>query len=254
MSDNKIEYRWSRFLALSTSTKEKSESSVDRAYGIIKEMAIAYHFKPGERINEVALAGKLGASRTPLREALNRLVSEGFLTFEKGRGFFCREFKPREIFELYQLRSTLESAAARVACELASDDELAEISRFLDETASDSPSRSIEDLVALDEHFHEHVMMLARNSEMLNVLRNVNARIKFFRWIDMESRRQGTQSEHRAILEAIAARDPMLADERMKAHIARRLDQITAAIKEGYSRIYLGSQEDDTGRAAVQTG
>jgi len=235
------------FMAYSTNTEEKPESSVNRAYAVIKEMAIAYHFKPGERINEVALAGKLGASRTPLREALNRLVSESFLTFEKGRGFFCREFKPREIFELYQLRSTLESAAARVACELASDDELAEITRFLDETGADNPSRSVEDLVALDEHFHEQVMALARNAEMLNVLRNVNARIKFFRWIDMESRRRGTQSEHRAILDAIAARDPVLADERMKAHIALRLDQITAAIKEGYSRIYLGSPDDGTG-------
>jgi len=241
-------------MAYSTNLKEKSESSVDRAYAVIKEMAIAYHFKPGERINEVALAGKLGASRTPLREALNRLVSEGFLTFEKGRGFFCREFKPREIFELYQLRSILESAAARTACELASDDEIDAIRRFLDETGPDNQARTVEELVALDEHFHEQVMMLARNAEMLNVLRNVSARVKFFRWIDMESRRQGTQTEHRAVLDAIAARDPVLADERMKAHIARRLDQITAAIKEGYSRIYLGSAEDAHEPKAAQSG
>jgi DNA-binding GntR family transcriptional regulator len=214
-------------------------SSVDRIYRAVKEMAISYRFKPGERINEGALARRLGTSRTPAREALNRLVAEGFLTFERGRGFFCRAFKPREIFELYQLRSVIEAAAARLACEQASEAELDRLARFLDQTGPDDRGRSSAALVTLDEHFHESIMALTRNAEMARVLANVNARIKFFRWIDMDTRRIETQHEHRAILAALRARDAACAARRMEAHISHRLDRITAAIKEGYSRIYV---------------
>jgi len=217
----------------------KALSSVDRLYGTVKEMAIAFEFKPGERINEVELARRLGASRTPLREALNRLVAEEFLTFERGRGFFCRELKAREIFELYQLRSVIEVAAVRLACEQANETEVDELTDFLDRTGPDSGGRSSEELVALDEFFHERIMALTRNAEMARILANINARIKFFRWIDMDTKRKATQSEHRAILEALRARDADVAARHMEDHIARRLDQITAAIKEGYSRIYM---------------
>ena len=220
----------------------QSVSNVDRIYQAVKEMAIGFRFKPGERLNEVELSKRLGASRTPLREALNRLSAEGFITFEVGKGFFCREFGPREIYELYQLRSVLEEAAVRLVCEFASDAELDELDRFLVETGPDDGGRSNEALVALDEHFHETLMDLTRNAEMRRILRNVNARIKFFRWIDMERRRGETQDEHRMILAALRERNADLCAERMRRHIERRLDQITGAIKEGYSRIYLSGR------------
>ncbi|MEH6548100.1 MAG: GntR family transcriptional regulator [Sneathiella sp.] len=222
--------------------EEKPSSSVVRLYDHIKDRAISFSFKPGERINEVDLAKKLGASRTPLREALNRLTAEGLLTFERGRGFFCRDLKPREIFELYQLRSTLEVASARLACELATDDELNAVKKFLVETGSDRGALSSEKLVEFDEIFHEHIVSFTRNSEMARVLKNVNERIKFFRWIDMDNRRNETQHEHRYILQAICARDADKAGELMQRHITCRLDQITAAVKEGYARIYMGTE------------
>ena len=82
-------------------------SSVDRVYATLRDMAINFDFKPGERLNETALTSKLNVSRTPLREALNRLVAEGFLTLAKGQGFFCRPLSPEQILELYQLRLSL---------------------------------------------------------------------------------------------------------------------------------------------------
>jgi DNA-binding GntR family transcriptional regulator len=222
--------------------EEKAASSVVRLYDHIKDRAISFSFKPGERINEVDLAKKLGASRTPLREALNRLTAEGLLTFERGRGFFCRDLKPREIFELYQLRSTLEVASARLACELATDEELNAVKKFLAETGTDRGALSSEKLVEFDEIFHEHIVSFTRNSEMARVLKNVNERIKFFRWIDMDNRRNETQHEHRNILQAICARDADKAGELMQRHITCRQDQITAAVKEGYARIYMGTE------------
>ena len=220
---------------------KKTPSRAESLYRSVKEMAIGFKFKPGERINEVDLARRLGASRTPLREALNRLVAEGFLVLIQGRGFFCRDLKPREMFELYQFRAVLEVAAVRLACEQATEQEVAELRRFLDETGPEEGGRSSEELVALDEQFHQQIMALSRNMEMSRTLENINARIQYFRWVDMDSKRAATQGEHRAIVDALMARDADLAAERMQAHITRRLDQITAAIKESYARIYLMS-------------
>jgi len=217
----------------------RKPSRAESLYRTVKDMAILFKFKPGERINEVDLARRLGASRTPLREALNRLVAEGFLVLKQGRGFFCRDLKPREMFELYQFRSVLEVAAVRLACEQATEEEVMELADFLDKTGPEEDGRSSEELVALDEYFHEKIMALSRNMEMSRTLKNINARIKFFRWADMDSRRENTQTEHRAILQALQVRDADLAARHMHAHITRRLDQITAAIKESYSRIYL---------------
>src|ERR1700743_403542 len=92
-----------------------SDSIVDRVYEQLKAMAISYEFKPGERLNEGELAKRLGVSRTPLREALNRLNTEGFLRFTPGKGFFCRELDAHEIFALYALRQSIEVAGERFA-------------------------------------------------------------------------------------------------------------------------------------------
>jgi DNA-binding GntR family transcriptional regulator len=212
-----------------------------RLYQIVKNMAISFEFKPGERINEVNLAKRLEASRTPLREALNRLVSEGFLTSKRGHGFYCRDLKPREIFELYQLRAILETAAVRLTCEQATEEEVRELQQFLNQTGPEVEGRNSDHLVDLDEHFHCQIMHLARNIEMQRTLENINARIRYFRWVDMDSKRETTQDEHRKIVEAIGARDTELAVNRMNDHIQRRQGQITEAVKESYSRIYLAS-------------
>src|ERR1700752_1900901 len=91
-----------------------SDSIVDRVYEHLKAMAVSYEFKPGERLTEGELARHLGLSRTPLREALNRLNTEGFLRFTPGKGFFCRELDAHEIFDLYELRKSIEVASVRL--------------------------------------------------------------------------------------------------------------------------------------------
>lgn len=228
---------------------EESDSVVDRVYEELKAMAVSYAFRPGERINEGRIATRLGVSRTPLREALNRLKTEGFLRFEPGRGFFCRELDPREIFQLYELRKAIETAAVPLAVARAEEAEIAALARFLDETGPSRDGASVAELTALDETFHHRLMALARNDEMLRVLDNVNARIRFVRWIDMGSdTRPTTQGEHRAVVAALAARDVAAALAVLERHIDRRLDQITAAIREGLARIYLQPHLDETDR------
>ena len=230
-------------------TEERPEKKISNGpdgdvaylYEAIQEMAVSYKFKPGERLNERALAQQLGVSRTPLREALNRLTAEGFLNFKSGRGFSCRPLEPKQVMDLYGLRTALERESVRQAVDHATEQELTELEDFLQETGSAFDDRDNKDLLKIDEHFHEKIAELADNQEILRSLKNVNARIRFIHWIDMENQRSTTQNEHRQILQAIRDRDKKSALEKMETHIRMRLDQINANLKEGLSRIYWGS-------------
>ncbi|MHA1158900.1 MAG: GntR family transcriptional regulator, partial [Alphaproteobacteria bacterium] len=88
---------------------------MDAIYDEVRTMTADFEFMPNERLNEGQLADRLGASRTPLREALNRLVAEGLLNFQVGRGFFCRSLDPKTILDLYEARQAVECEALRLA-------------------------------------------------------------------------------------------------------------------------------------------
>src|SRR6202012_612831 len=181
-----------------------SDSVVDRVYEQLKAMSVSFELKPGERLSEGDLPNRPGVSRTPLREALNRLNTEGFLRFTPGKGFFCRELDAHEIFDLYELRKSIEVASIRLAIKRAKDEDIEALLAFLDATGPDPGERTSVELVALDETFHERLMAMSDNAEMLRVLRNVNARIRFVRWIDMNGiNRNTTQAEHRAVVVAL---------------------------------------------------
>jgi DNA-binding GntR family transcriptional regulator len=217
-----------------------SDSVVDRVYEQLKTMAVGFEFKPGARLNEGTIANKLGVSRTPLREALNRLNIEGFLRCMPGKGFFCRELDAQEIFDLYELRKSIEISAVRLAIKRACDKDIDALLTFLRDTGPDPGERTSVELVHLDEMFHERLLCMSNNSEMLRVLRNVNERIRFVRWIDMDRvNRAKTQTEHRSVLLCVKARDEEKCVTILEKHIDRRLDQITSAIKEGYAQIYM---------------
>lgn len=214
------------------------EGSAARAYRELREMAMMYRFRPGERINEVALAKQLQVSRTPLREALSRLASEGFI--ESGeRGFWARPLDAKQAFDLYELRRELEMSNARFVCERASERELRELWDYCDTMGRKRFSCDVFRQLSVDEEFHERIALLSKNGENLRLLQNINARIRFVRWIDMGGRLAETDSEHRAIAERLLARDSEAAVDLMRRHITRRLDQIVEVIKEGYARIYM---------------
>jgi DNA-binding GntR family transcriptional regulator len=217
------------------------QTVVERTYEQIKSLAISFELRPGDRLNEGQLSAQLGISRTPLREALNRLAADGFLTLSPGRGFFRRPLDPKEIFDLYELRLQIETAGARLAIDRASAAQLEGLAHFLEASSADRPERSIADLVDLDEAFHRRLMALSGNAEMLRVLDNVHGRIRFVRWIHMEGRRSHTQAEHKAILHALRNGHADHCVDLLRGHIGRRLEQVVEAVKEGYLRIYMPS-------------
>lgn len=203
-------------------------------------MATTFRFRPGQRLNEGALARELNVSRTPLREALHRLASEGLLVLVRGSGFYARPLDVKEVFDLYEARLALEMAIVRLACERADGEWLNAMDAYLEASVRAQESAPIEQLLNFDESFHERVAEVTGNAELLRLLRNINARIHFFRWVDMQGRRDKTQREHRALVGAIRERDSERAADVIRIHITRRQDQIVDIIREGYARLFMG--------------
>lgn len=225
--------------------KSRAQSSADRAYERLRKMAVTYQFRPSERLNEVWLSKQFKVSRTPLREALNRLAMEGFLSTGPNRGFYCRPLDAKEIFDLYELRCELEVANVRMVCERVRDEQLEELESFVLTIGKKRADMDVMDQLRIDEEFHERLARLSGNGEVARVLENVNARIQFARWIDMDGRLSHTDTEHRQIVEKLKKRDADGCAELMRAHISRRLDQIVEVIKEGFARIYMGNDLAD---------
>lgn len=216
----------------------------ERSYRRLRDMAITYGFRPGERLNEGELARKLEVSRTPLREAMHRLASEGLLVFLAGRGFHARPLEVEAVHDLYEVRRALETAIVALACERATPQWRADIRAYIQHSMAAQETAAPEELLALDEGFHERLADAAGNAEFARMLGNVNARIYFFRWVDMRGRRDTTQAEHKALAEAICAGDAPRAEEIARAHITRRRDQIVGVVREGYGLLYSGSGPD----------
>ncbi len=206
-------------------------------------MAAGFEFKPDERINEVHLAREVGTSRTPLREALNRLVAEGFLTYRTGQGFFCRSLDPESILNLYEARLAVECEGIRLASERAADADIAAVRSFLMEIEpAYHGSAEARVLVELDEEFHMKIIRLSANAELERMLSNLNARSRYVRWIDMEARRAITPADHLRIVEALVVRDSTSAMALMREHITRRQEEATEAARRAFSRLYVGDK------------
>ncbi|WP_368040266.1 GntR family transcriptional regulator [Ruegeria atlantica] len=227
---------------------------VDDIYDQVKAMAVSFRLRPGDRLNEVALSKELGVSRTPLREALNRLVAERLFDFRPGQGFFCRPLDAQSVFDLFELRQIIESAAARSACAKASDEDLKALRDELYSTGIDITGLTVEEAVSRDEAFHLGIARLSGNNEMIQTLTRINERIRYIRWISMSlDRVQRSKGEHKRVMQALMDRDADEAARVLSAHISKRMDQVQESVRHGISSIYMEGPEEISARVIEET-
>jgi DNA-binding GntR family transcriptional regulator len=222
-----------------------ADNIVDRLTTQLRRMAADFDIRPEERIREGAMAEALSASRTPLREALNRLVSEGYVTFSPGRGFFCRSLTPEQIFDLYEARAALECEGLRLASDRADPADIAALAAQLD--ASEPRYEETADRLALlemDEQFHLSLIRLSGNAELERMLVNINGRIRYVRMIGLNMTRRnaasaGRMMAHRTILQALTDGDRDGAVAALRNHIELRKEDATEAVRTAFSQIYV---------------
>lgn len=206
---------------------------------------------PGTKRKSPDCAGETtGREQNSVAGALNRLCSEGFLTFSTNQGFFRKSLEVKEIFDLYEFRQKLETVAVRLVVERGTDEQFSEIDQFPEESSKEVPTRTTLDMVALDEQFHERLMTLSGNAEMLHSLKNIDGRIRYVRWVAMDGRRPTTQARHKAIMKKLRERDADGTAQLMSDHIAQRLDSIIENVEKCYGKIYVPSMNGAAPAAA----
>lgn len=216
---------------------KRAADVVDRVYRQVREMAIDYRFRPGERVNEVELAGRFNVSRTPVRQALNRLAQEDFVSFVPNRGFYARQIDPDDVKRIYEFRGLVECGAFGLACERATEAEIDAIEAAWAEQTRDNADW--ERIREADEAFHIGIARTARNPYVLGALDDINAKLRFFRKIDLENavRRGDTYFEHAAVLDCLRRRDPSGATI-LRKHIVMSSEHAVEVTKEGLARIF----------------
>ena len=214
--------------------KIKAPASLSEiAYEALKESLMKMELSrlPDEgRLDERELAQRLGISRTPLREAIHRLVSEGFLKVLPRKGIYVVKKSKKEIGEILLVRAALEGMAARLATRHVTDED---IRRMRDLFAAFDPSTVKNQSLKYSDaniRFHEMVIYLSQCGKLIDLASNLFDQMRWvrFRAAAFQVRHPDTLVEHLKIIEALELRDPDLAEKRMRAHIedlARYLEE-----------------------------
>ncbi|PJJ63222.1 GntR family transcriptional regulator [Compostimonas suwonensis] len=183
---------------------------------------------PGARLTERGLETEFSASRTPVRAALVRLQAEG-LVQRDGRAWQVSPIDLGEIAALSEFREAVETEAVRLACERASDSEIAALDELLDEFR---PGETSDEGVRMGTSFHVELARLSQNRFLVEGLEQAMTRLARTRWLEVRTAqaRQAAWQEHRDIVATVAARQTDAAVALVRAHIVTTHERLTASL------------------------
>jgi DNA-binding GntR family transcriptional regulator len=205
----------------------------DEVYLRLRSAIIKGHFSAGERFVERALTERLQVSRTPIREAIKRLEQEGLVVCYPHRGCFVRSPSFDEAREAYEMRRVAEGVAGEMAATRATDAELEKINELVRATRVRLEAGDREELLLRNDEFHHLQVLSAKNTFLEQSLKTLWAYVDLVRsrwWIEAD-RALATQREHEAIVDALLARDPVLARDRNVAHVDNAWKVVEAGFK-----------------------
>lgn len=203
----------------------------DEVYEQLRQALIRGEIRPNERMVETDLAERLSASRTPIREALQRLAVEGLVTRYR-RGWVAREHTPGEIGQIYEVRTALEGYAARLAAERATDEQLERI-MALHQRAGEVAVSPFEFLVNVNEEFHDAITAASGNDRLIELVRRnreyyFNYRIAVL-YSDAEA--SAAVRGHERIIQALRRRDAAAAEQLARDHIQEGLTVLLSKVR-----------------------
>jgi DNA-binding GntR family transcriptional regulator len=191
---------------------------------LLRQRIFKRELEPGSWIDEMKIAEEYGISRTPLREALKVLAAEGLVTMKVRRGAYVTEVSDRDLAEVYHLLSLLESDAAAVVAQEASDAELKTLQALHRELERAVKNR--DEFFAINERFHMRLLEIAGNrwrNQMVADLRKV-MKLNRHNSLLKSGRIEESLAEHSAVMDALVARDAAAARERMQRHFNNGLE------------------------------
>jgi len=203
-----------------------------RVHEHLRDEIISGRLTPGTELHEVALAGSLGVSRGPIREALGRLATEGLVTIRPRRGAVVRALSSEEFIEAYQVREALEMMAVRLAVPKLTAEDVAAMERLIEEMASRGEAGDLQGFFEANTQFHQRFFQVADNRTLAELYRQLRGQIDRHRLRSLELRGDLRRSiaEHRAILRAAKTGDVERAVHLTSGHI--RVPQIRLLVED----------------------
>lgn len=195
------------------------------AYEALKGMILSGTFHPGERLSEVRLSQRIGVSRTPLREALMLLEAEGLVIGRQNSGYSVVHFDPEAIRNLLVAREGLDAYVAEIACRSASDEDLARLKAVMAEIEDidrlDDESRQPARELELGLEVHEVIVAATRNPVLQDMTRRLYEQLRVALWLEVLwiDSWDDSVAQHRAIIDAVVARDVPRAVAAAREHI-----------------------------------
>ncbi|MCV2445828.1 MULTISPECIES: GntR family transcriptional regulator [Paracoccus] len=197
----------------------------------LRDMIIEGELAPGTRINEGQVGAFLGVSRTPLREAIKFLASEGLIELIPSRGAVVKKFTAKEVRDMIDVIRTLEQHAGRTACATASDAGIAHVRALHDQMIGCYQRGDRLAYYKLNQAIHSAIVALADNAALADVHQLLQTRLKRIRFIGHEGPQKwaGAVAEHEEMIAALEARDP----DRLAAIIGEHMDQAWNRVQDG---------------------
>jgi len=212
-------------------------AAVEKAYQAIREGIVSGAYPPGSHLTAQDLAAASGLSRTPVREAMRRLHTEGLISFIPHRGAFVAQMEQRDIQKIYDLRLVLEGFAAEAAATEATDAQISELERLATEMADaveQGGDKWVEQITRINNSFHKLIVTAAANPRLevaLASIVEVPLVLRTFRRYSLDDMRRST-AQHKELVQAIRARDGAWARSVMTSHIHAARTALLRSIAE----------------------
>jgi len=194
----------------------------------LRDQIYHHELTPGEPIDEMALCERYGISRTPLREALKVLSSEGLIELIPRRGSFVRSMDIEELNELFPVMAVLEGLCAREAVEKCKPKDLKQLEQMHEKLEDFVKQGNIDAYYEQNFVFHQAVQDLSGNKWLQRVIGDLRKVLRLARHMQLTipGRLEQSLEEHRQIMQAFTQQDPELADQNMQNHLKQQWDSL----------------------------
>ena len=194
----------------------------------LRAQIFAHELAPGSWLDEQNLAAQFGISRTPMREAIKVLASEGLVTMKLRRGAYVTEVDRGDLEQIFTVLSLLEGQAAKETAVKATEAQLTQLDDIHHRLEKAAADRDAEQFFEVNVRFHDLIQEIAGNHWMNGVIVDLRKVLKLQRRdsLSRTGRLQSSLLEHRQILQAILKRDPVAAELAMRNHLARGLEAV----------------------------
>lgn len=198
----------------------------------LRDMIIEGDLSPGTRLHEGQLGEQLGVSRTPLREAIKYLASEGLVELVPSRGAVVKRFSAKDVHDMLTVLQTLEELAGKLACEAASDQGIAEVRALHDEMVRRYKAGDRLQYYKLNQQIHSAIVQLAANAALADMHSVLQTRLKRIRFIGHEGPEKWADAvaEHEEMIVALEARDKAKLSEVLGRHLMNAWERVKASV------------------------